>query len=59
MTPPLSGSRRSRVRDHPLGTVTPGTVRTPAGAIGEIYERGGVRIVTEDDIAITVITRDT
>lgn len=35
----------------------PSIVTTPQGAIRQIYEGGGVRIVTEDDIVITVITR--
>ena len=43
--------------DHLLDTVPPRTVTTPQGAIREIYESGGVRIVTEDNIVITVITR--
>ncbi len=55
-----TGAGRSispRFIDHLLDTVPPRTVTTPQGAIREIYESGGVRIVTEDDIVITVITR--
>ncbi|WP_224276053.1 WXG100-like domain-containing protein [Nocardioides lacusdianchii] len=55
-----TGAGRSispRFIDHLLDTVKPSTVTTPQGAIRQIYESGGVRIVTEDDIVITVITR--
>lgn len=48
-----------RFIDHLLDTVTPRTVTTPSGAVREVFESGGVRIVTEDDIVITVITRAT
>lgn len=46
-----------RFIDDLLDTVKPSTVTTPSGAVREVYESGGVRIVTEDDIVITVITR--
>lgn len=55
-----TGAGRSispRFIDHLLDTVKPTNVTTPQGAIRQIYESGGVRIVTEDNIVITVITR--
>lgn len=57
-----TGAGRSispRFVDHLLDTVKPSTVTTPQGAIRQIYQSGGVRIVTEDNIVITVITRTT
>ncbi|MBA3782814.1 MAG: hypothetical protein H0X12_13305 [Nocardioides sp.] len=54
------GSGRSispKFIDHLLNTVKGKQVTTPEGVVRTAYESGGVRIITEDDIVITVITR--